>query len=74
MSTKTEARTAGVTTAETSLALTAEEREFLVGILQLAQKETLIEEHRTRTLNYREHIVHREHVIADLLRKLRPTP
>jgi hypothetical protein len=58
--------------AELPLTLTEEERTFLVGLLELTLKETRIEEHRTRTLSYREHIVHREDVIAGLLAKLGP--
>ena len=56
--------------AEHQLTLTAEERQFLVGLLELVLKDTKVEEHRTRTPSYREHIVRREQLIADLLRKL----
>ncbi len=41
-----------------SLSLTEDERDFLAGLLQLALKETRIEEHRTRSLSYREDVVH----------------
>jgi len=56
--------------AESQLVLTGEERKFLVGLLELVLKDTLVEEHRTRTLSYREHIVHREELINGLLKKL----
>ena len=51
--------------------LTAEEYEFLRGLLEVALKDTRIEEHRTRTLSYREHILHREELINHLLEKLK---
>ena len=56
---------------EHHLTLTAEESEFLKGLLEVALKDTLIEEHRTRNLSYREHIVHQEDLIKRLLDKLR---
>ncbi|HEY7313937.1 MAG TPA: hypothetical protein VH643_31595 [Gemmataceae bacterium] len=59
--------------AESTLMLTTEERQFLVDLLESALKEARIEEHRTRTLSYRDHILQREDVIAGLLGKLRPT-
>jgi hypothetical protein len=55
---------------ERQLTLTAEEREYLVGLLNSVLKETRVEEHRTRTLSYREQIVHREDLISALLHKL----
>jgi hypothetical protein len=60
--------------AESQLTLTDEERAFLTGLLELTLKDTRIEEHRTRTPSYREHILHREEVIAGLLRKLGRPP
>lgn len=56
--------------AESSLNMTDEERRFLVELLEIALKDTRVEEHRTRTLTYRDHILHREHLITDLLQKL----
>ena len=56
--------------AELQFSLTTEERECLVDLLQAALKETRIEEHRTRTPSYREHVVHREDLIVALLSKL----
>jgi hypothetical protein len=59
--------------AESTLMLTAEERQFLVGLLESTLKDARIEEHRTRTLSYRDHILQRENLIASLLGKLRQT-
>jgi hypothetical protein len=56
--------------AESSLTLTDEEREFLVELLEISLKDTQVEEHRTRKPSYRDHILHREHLIAGLLQKL----
>ena len=58
--------------AESHLTLSEEERDFLVGLLKVTLKDAQVEEHRTRTLSYREHIVHREHLIESLLHKLKP--
>jgi hypothetical protein len=60
--------------AELQLTLTAEERDYLVSLLETTLKDTRIEEHRTRTLSYREHVVHREEVIIGLLSKLGKPP
>jgi hypothetical protein len=57
--------------AESSLTLTTEERQFLVGLLELVLKDTQIEEHRTRTPSYRDHILQRENLINGLLGKVR---
>ena len=57
-----------------ALTLTDEERAFLADLLEISLKDTRIEEHRTRTPSYREHIVHREDVIAGLLTKLGRSP
>jgi hypothetical protein len=56
--------------AEQQLTVTADEREFLVGFLNEALKEARVEEHRTRTPSFREHVLHREDLIAALLAKL----
>ena len=60
--------------ADVQLTLTAEERECLVGLLEAALKETRVEEHRTRTPSYREHVVRQEDLIAAVLRKLGRSP
>lgn len=56
--------------ADMQMMLTAEEREFLAGLLEIALKDTRVEEHRTRNPTYREHIVHREELIKAVLAKL----
>jgi hypothetical protein len=56
--------------AESQLTLTTEERDFLVDFLETALKDTRVEEHRTRTLSYRELVLKQEHLIAALLSKL----
>lgn len=56
--------------AETQPTLTAEERQFLIGLLQTSLKETLVEEHRTRAPSYREHVLHNEELIRGILSKL----
>jgi hypothetical protein len=55
---------------DVTLALSAEERQFLTGLLQTVLKDTRIEEHRTRTLSYREHVLHKEELIKSVLSKL----
>lgn len=57
--------------AELLLKLSSEEREVLVQVLQQLLKEVRVEEHRTRTLTYRESVVEREKVIEQLLSKLK---
>jgi hypothetical protein len=57
--------------ADLQLTLTDEERKFLVDLVNWVQRETLVEEHRTDSLRYREIVRHREQVIAGLLNKLR---
>jgi hypothetical protein len=52
------------------LTLNDEERTYLVEILERALKDAQIEEHRTRTPSYREHVLHDESLITGLLRKL----
>jgi hypothetical protein len=58
---------------ESQITLTAEERTFLVGLLETAQKETRVEEHRTRAPSYREHVLQQGDLIAALLGKLQDT-
>jgi hypothetical protein len=57
--------------AEMVLTLNAEERQYLVNLLEKVLKDTQIEEHRTRKLSYRESILHQEAVIHQLLEKVR---
>jgi hypothetical protein len=60
--------------AELQLTLSPEERDYLVSLLQEVLKETRIEEHRTRTPSYREHVLHQEDLIVALLGKLGQQP
>jgi len=48
------------TMGEIQLTLNAEEREYLAGLLETVLKDTLVEEHRTRTPSYRQHVLERE--------------
>ena len=56
--------------AETSMNLTGEERDYLLRLLNTALKELRVEEHRTRTPSFREHMLNDEKIIAGLLGKL----
>lgn len=59
---------------ETTLKVTADERAFLVELLERTLKETRVEEHRTRTPNYREFVLKQEGMIGSLMGKLGHTP
>lgn len=59
--------------AELQIALSAEEREYLVRVLQSTLKNHQIEEHRTRTPSAREQILHEEKLLEQLLAKLGQT-
>lgn len=58
-------------TVEFTLALTAEERQELLGLLEHALGETRVEAHRTHTPAYREQVLREETVLRGLLQKLR---
>jgi hypothetical protein len=55
---------------EVQLQLSAEEWDFLVGYLRSALKGYQVEEHRTRTPTYREHVTHEKDMLAAILDKL----
>jgi hypothetical protein len=55
---------------ELQLSLNAQEREYLVELLEERVKETRVEEHRTRTPTYRQHVIHQEELMVGLLKKL----
>jgi hypothetical protein len=57
--------------ADMPLTLTTDECRWLATFLESSLKDVLVEEHRTRTPSYREHIVHNEEMIRSLLNKLR---
>jgi hypothetical protein len=52
------------------MTLTAEEHTYLVGLLENVLKDKRIEEHRTRTLSYRQYVLREEELITGLLSKL----
>ena len=54
------------------LTLTTDEAKYLVEILEEALKTTRIEEHRTRTPAYRQHVTQHGELIAGVLAKLSP--
>ena len=56
--------------ADTPLNLTADERSFLIQLLETALKNHRVEEHRTRTPSYREQILQEEKLLEQLLIKL----
>jgi hypothetical protein len=60
--------------AECQIAMTAEEREYLVRVLEAALKNHRIEEHRTRAPTYREQILQEEKLLEQLLIKLGQAP
>ena len=55
---------------DSQLLLSAEEREFLVDLLKEVVKDARVEEHRTRSPSYREHISRREDALSAVLQKL----
>ena len=55
---------------EFELGLSAEERDYLRGLLQQVLKDALVEEHRTRTLSYRKYVVNQEKMLNQILGKL----
>ena len=59
--------------ADCQLTLTSEERELLIDVLEDVLRDIRVEEHRTRAPSYREHILHREDLITDLMNRLDPS-
>ena len=57
--------------AELRLTLTDQERQTLMDILKVVLKQMQIEEHRTRTPSFREHVIQQEDAIKAVLDKLR---
>ena len=54
----------------TMFELTDEERAFLRELLEKSLKDARVEEHRTRTLSYREYVLKQERLLESLLNKL----
>ena len=55
------------------LTFSADEREYLVDLLESVLKDKRVEEHRTRAPSFREHLLRQEELIVALLAKLRPS-
>lgn len=55
---------------DSQIMLPAEERDFVVELLKDVVKEARVEEHRTRSPSYREHISLREEALSAVLQKL----
>ncbi len=55
---------------EMQMTVTAEERRFLAGRLELALRDARNEERQTLSPTYREHVLRQEELIACLLRKI----
>jgi hypothetical protein len=55
---------------EFKMAITAEERQCLLDLLEATLKNLRVEEHRTRTPSFRGHVIEREAAVASLLKKL----
>jgi hypothetical protein len=60
--------------AEVHVTLSEEERAFLADFLEQALKEVLVEEHRTRSLTYRDNVLRQEQLIKAVLSKLGRAP
>lgn len=60
--------------AELQVTLTAEERQYLLNLLNATLKDMRVEEHRTRKPSYREYVVQDETIVTGLLNKLQQTP
>jgi hypothetical protein len=59
---------------ETTLKLTADERAFLLELLERTLKDTRVEEHRTRAPSYREFVLKQEGAMASIMGKLGQPP
>jgi len=60
--------------AELQVTLTAEERQYLLNLLQATLRDKRIKEHRTRTPTYREHVLQEEAIAEGLVNKLGLVP
>jgi hypothetical protein len=59
---------------ELQITLNADERQYLLDLLERTLKDTRVEEHRTRTPTYREYVLQQEDIIQAVLNKLRQSP
>jgi len=60
--------------ADCQISITAEERAYLVQVLETSLKNHRVEEHRTRAPTYREQILQEEKLLEQLLTKLGHAP
>jgi hypothetical protein len=60
--------------AELNLVLNEKEKEYLVGLLNTALKDTRVEAHRTHTPGFREDVLSQEELVRGLLAKLGTRP
>ena len=60
--------------ADVQLSLSADERKFLAELLSRVLKDMQVEEHRTKTLSFREIVLREENLIKTLLSKLGQPP
>jgi hypothetical protein len=56
---------------EFTMTLTEEERAQLLNWLERKQRDKLVEEHRTKTPDYRDYVLHEEAILEKLIDKLR---
>ena len=61
----------GTTSSGVTLTLTEEERAQLLSLLEQADRDTLVEAHRTEATDFRQHIERRESILRGLIDKLR---
>jgi len=59
------------TTTEPTLTFTGEERAFLIGLLEQALHDKKIEEHRTDSIEFKEHVQREVALLRGLVEKLR---
>ena len=57
--------------ADFQLTINAEECKYLQDLLEVTLKEMQVEEHRTRTPSFRQHVLKHENLVQALLAKLR---
>ena len=57
-----------------TLTLTADERQYLLELLEASLKNMRVEEHRTRASSFREFVIKQENAVESVLNKLRQTP
>jgi len=61
----------GEASTEFTMTLTEEERTDLLNWLEQRLRNTLVEEHRTEASGFRQHVLHEEKILEQLIHKLR---